>query len=101
MRYYTGHSIVRWDFIRPETLPIVQERLGANGQEVWFVLDDWEVGMFREKFQRPAVGAETAGAGLDWPPMMDAGTDGRTQAWRLRDRARFLRGEAVHGDRLR
>jgi hypothetical protein len=101
VRYYTGRSIVRWDFIAPETLPKVAQRLGANGKDVWFVLDDWEVGKFREKFQGAAAGAETSGAGLDWPPILDAGTDGRTQAWRLRDRVRFLRGERLPVDRLR
>jgi hypothetical protein len=101
MRYYTGRSIVRWDFIAPETLPNVAQRLGANGKDVWFILDDWEVGKFREKFQRGAAGAGPSGASLDWPPVMDAGVEGRTYGWRLRDRQRFLRGEVIHGERVR
>jgi hypothetical protein len=101
MRYYTGRSIVRWDSLAREALPHVQQHLTAHGEELWLVLDDWEVGKFREKFQGAAAGAEAAGAGLDWPPIVDAGSDGRTQAWRLADRVRFLTGELVHGDRLR
>jgi hypothetical protein len=95
MRYYTGRSIVRWDFLEAETLPQVEARLVNAGHDVWIVLDDWEVGLYREKFR------STAHAGLDWPPVVDAGVDGRIQAWRLRDRAAFLAGRRLRTDRLR
>jgi hypothetical protein len=95
IRYYTGRSIVRWDFLAADSLPHVTEQLVASGYDVWIALDDWEVPTYREKF------APLVTAGLDWPPAVDAGTDGRTQAWRLRDRAPFLAGARVLTDRLR
>jgi uncharacterized membrane protein YhaH (DUF805 family) len=95
IRYYTGQSIVRWDFLAADSLPHVTEQLVASGYDVWIALDDWEVPTYREKF------APLATAGLDWPPAVDAGIDGRTQAWRLRDRAPFLTGARVLTDRLR
>jgi hypothetical protein len=95
MRYYTGRSIVRWDLLQADALSQVAQRLGESGHEVWIVLDDWEAGLYREKFR------SAPHAGLDWPPTLDAGLDRRTQAWRLRDRARFLAGAHVFTDRLR
>jgi hypothetical protein len=73
----------------------VTQQLTTSGYDVWVALDDWEVPKYREKF------SPTTAGGLDWPPAMDAGTDGRTQAWRLRDRAAFLSGARVLTDRLR
>jgi len=95
MRYYTGRSIVRWDFLDAGSLLHVERRLAEAGRDVWIVLDDWEVALYREKFK------STAHAGLDWPAALDAGSTARTQAWRLRDRAPFLRGERVVTDRVR
>jgi hypothetical protein len=95
MRYYTGRSIVRWDFLPADALPLVAQRLAEAGHDVWVVLDDWEIGLYREKFRSTPHGS------LDWPPAVDAGSDGRTQAWRLHDRDRFLAGAHVFTDRLR
>jgi hypothetical protein len=95
VRYYSGRSIVRWDFLSPDELPLITNELTTSGYEVWIVLDDWEVPRYREKFARSIA------AGLDWPPIVDAGTEARTQAWRLRDRANFLVGNRVPNDRLR
>jgi hypothetical protein len=95
MRYYTGRSIVRWDLLDADRLPQVEARLASAGHDVWIVLDDWEAGLYREKFR------STAHGGLDWPPAIEAGVDGRIRAWRVGDHAPFLAGAKVVTDRLR
>ncbi len=96
MRYYTGQPIVRWDFLSPAALPRVVQRVGDSGHELWFVLDDWEAGEFRDKFRGVADAA-----GLDWPPLVEAGSEARILAWRVRDRAPFIAGAHAVTDRLR
>jgi hypothetical protein len=96
MRYYTGQPIVRWDFLSPDALPRVVERVGDSGHELWIVLDDWETGEFRDKFRGVADAA-----GLDWPPLVEAGNEVRMLAWRTRDRAPFLAGARIVTDRVR
>ena len=94
MRYYTNRSIVRWDVLAPSALKAAEQRLA--GHDLWVVLDDWEAPLVRGKFA-----GTTAAAGLDWPPVMDAGPESRLQAWRVTDRERFMRGDRVITDRLR
>jgi hypothetical protein len=95
LRYYTGQPILRWDLTAAEVLPEAIEQLTRAGIDVWVALDEWEEEPFRRKF------SGVTDAGLDWPPVVDAGTAIRTRAWRLRDRQRFMRGEPTAGDRLR
>ena len=95
VRYYTGRPIVRWDLLRPSDLPLVTNELAAAGYEIWIALDDFEEPLYREKFPRSIAAA------LDWPPLLEAGTDARTRAWRLRDRAEFMNGAKIPLDRLR
>jgi hypothetical protein len=95
LRYYTGQPILRWDLTAAEVLPEAIEQLTRAGIDVWVALDEWEEEPFRQKF------SGVTDAGLDWPPVVDAGTAIRTRAWRLRDRQRFIRGEPTAGDRLR
>ena len=95
MRYYTGRPIVRWDLLDAEGLSAVLRMCEEHGFEPWFVLDDWEAPRVREKFRALDVAA------LDWPPILDAGSLVRTQAWRPRDRERFLSEGRVISDRLR
>jgi hypothetical protein len=92
MRYYTHHSILRWDFMDAAAFAQARLELAASGRAVWIVLDDWEVALFRDRF--PDLS-------LDWPARLDAGVEGRTQAWRLADRAGFVTGGRVITDRLR
>jgi len=94
-RYYTGRSIVRWDFATAEALPAVVDQLTRAGHEIWIALDTWEEEPFRRKF--PGIAA----AALDWPPRLEAGTEMLMRAWRLRDREPFMRGETYPTDRLR
>lgn len=94
-RYYTGRSIVRWDFATPEALSASLDQLSQAGHEIWVALDTWEEEPFRKKFAGIAAGA------LDWPPRVEAGTELLMRAWRLRDREPFMRGENFLTDRLR
>lgn len=87
LRYYTDRSILRWDAATPETLPKAMDALVTADRPLYVVLDAWEVEPFRKKF--PGIAA----VGLDWPPMVEAGSSHRTTLWRLTDRERFLAGE--------
>ncbi|HYU78172.1 MAG TPA: hypothetical protein VEK56_04255 [Vicinamibacterales bacterium] len=95
IRYYTGRSILRWDFLDEGAFRAAEERLISGHPDLWIVLDDWEAALFRDRFRGNAIGS------LDWPPIVDAGDEGRTLAWRVRDRERFMRGEHVVTDRVR
>jgi hypothetical protein len=94
-RYYTGRSIVRWDFATPEALSASLDQLSREGYEIWIALDTWEEEPFRKKF------AGIIAVALDWPPRVEAGTELIMRAWRLRDREPFMRGENYVTDRLR
>ncbi len=59
MRYYTGRPIVRWDFLDAPTLDLAIKRFRERSAlDVWIVLDDWEVALFRDRFTGIAVGPE-------------------------------------------
>ena len=80
MRYYTGHSIVRWDLIDPEAMPHALDALRLSGAQLWVVLDDWEEEMFRRKFP------DLAAASIDARPVIESasGVGVRTRAWAAR-----------------
>jgi hypothetical protein len=78
MRYATGRSIVRWETLDAASLRAVLPVLDAQGYEVWWVLDQFEEALVRERF--PGVPE----AQLDWPPDVEGGPLMRTRAWRVR-----------------
>jgi hypothetical protein len=92
LRYYTGHSILRWEVMTPDGLTAATTSLADAGYEVWIGLDEWEEDLVRQRFKGSDVAA------LDWPPLLEAGTLMRTRAWRLRDREPFLRSATSHTD---
>jgi hypothetical protein len=94
MRYYTDRPILRWEAATPESLTMAITTLEQSRRPVYIVLDAFEDGLFRSKFQAVPAGA------LDWPPILDAGTSHRTRLWKLSDRERFLRGENLNTIRL-
>jgi hypothetical protein len=94
MRYYTDRPILRWEAATPESLTTAMATLEQSRRPVYIVLDAFEDGLFRSKFQGVPAGA------LDWPPILDAGTSHRTRLWKLGDRDRFLRGENLSTIRL-
>jgi hypothetical protein len=95
VRYYTGHSILRWEVVTPQSFATAVARASTAGYDVWIALDEWEEDPFRAKFAATGFGA------LDWPPALDAGVTLRTRAWRLRDRAAYARDGVAHTDRVR
>jgi hypothetical protein len=63
LRYYSGRLSVRYDQLPPESLDAAIDALRNRGFRPYFLLDDWEVPRFRERF------SEKSRAGkLDWPP---------------------------------
>ena len=95
MRYYTGRSILRWDLLSLESFVRATALVVDAGYDVWIVLDEWEEDPFRAKFAGTGIGD------LDWPPALDAGITLRTRAWRIADRAIYVRGGVAHTDRVR
>jgi hypothetical protein len=95
LRYYTNHSILRWDLCTLESFMMAIRRAADAGYDVWIALDEWEENAFRAKFAGTGIGD------LDWPPEVDAGITLRTRAWRVRDRESYVRGAAAHTVRLR
>lgn len=64
VRYYSGRLSVRFDTLRPADLDLVIQQLRRLGYEPYFMLDDGEEPIFRQRF-----GGHSALAALDWPPM--------------------------------
>jgi hypothetical protein len=94
MRYYTDRPILRWEAATAESLGAAMTALETSRRPVYIVLDAWEDAPFRARFAALPPG------GLDWPPILDAGTSHRTRLWKLGDRERFLRGESLSTIRL-
>ena len=94
MRYHTERPILRWEAASPEALDAAMTELERSRRPIYIVLDAWEDGLFRAKFQALPGGA------LDWPPILDAGSSHRTRLWKLGDRERFQRGGSLNTIRL-
>jgi hypothetical protein len=63
-RYYSGRITVRYDLLAPANLDVVIDDLRHLGYHPYFVLDDWEEPVFRDRFQ-----SYSARGRLDWPPI--------------------------------
>ena len=63
-RYYSGRITVRYDLLAPANLDVVLDDLQRFGYHPYFVLDDWEEPIFRDRF-----GSRSARGRLDWPPI--------------------------------
>jgi len=64
VRYYSGRVTVRFDKLRPTDLDLVVRELRRLGYEPYFVLDEAEEPMFRERFA-----GHSPLAALDWAPV--------------------------------
>jgi hypothetical protein len=71
LRYYTHHTIVRYDFIADRWLDRAVAQLQAIGRPVYFVVDDGEIYKLRERSAASTVGL------LDWRPEMVIRAPGR------------------------
>jgi hypothetical protein len=63
VRYYSGHSTVRWDLIPAGRLDDTIGRLHELGYHPYVVLEGWEEPLFRDRFAASRFGA------LDWRPV--------------------------------
>ena len=50
IRYYSGRTTLRYDYMDPEWLDRAVEHLEARGRPVYLLLDEWEVPRLRERF---------------------------------------------------
>lgn len=62
IRYYTDRRILRYDWLVPNRLDNAVSTLTALGYKPYFLLEDWEEPVFRDRF------ADSALAKLDWYP---------------------------------
>lgn len=60
--YYSGRTVLRWDWIEPTELDRVVEQLAASGHSVFAALEDWEVAELRKR-----LAGSAAIAALDTP----------------------------------
>jgi hypothetical protein len=74
IHYYTGVSIVRWDYL-PNELDDAVNGLRSKGLHPLLVVEDWELPMLRERFPRSRLAA------LDWTKRADIGET--THVWIL------------------
>ena len=69
LRLYAGRLTLRYDLLDPAWLDRTVEHLRSIGRRPYFVLDEFEVEVFKRRFGR----RNQAGA-LDWPPMATLGS---------------------------
>jgi len=50
LAYYTGRSVLRWDWLEPGEIDRAIVTLSQNGHPIFAVLDDWEEQQFRTRF---------------------------------------------------
>jgi hypothetical protein len=60
--YYTGRTVLRWDWIEPDEIDAALAALAASGRSVYAALDDWEVAELRTR-----LAGSAAIAGLHTP----------------------------------
>ena len=64
VRYYSGRSTLRWDWMPAEWLERSLAFLRANGYRPFLLLEEWERPLFAQRFA-----AHTKLAALDWQPV--------------------------------
>jgi hypothetical protein len=53
--YYTGRTILRWDWIEPNEIDAAIDTLAASGRSVYAALEDWEVAEVRKRLAGSAA----------------------------------------------
>jgi hypothetical protein len=53
--YYTGRTILRWDWIEPHEIDAALDALAASGRSVYAALEDWEVAELRTRLAGSAA----------------------------------------------
>jgi len=69
LRLYAGRLTLRYDLLDPAWLDRTVEHLRSIGRRPYFVLDEFEVEVFKQRFAR-----RNRWGTLDWPPMATLGT---------------------------
>ena len=69
LRLYAGRLTLRYDLLDPAWLDRTVEHLRSIGRRPYFVLDEFEVDVFKKRFAR-----RNRWGTLDWPPMATLGT---------------------------
>jgi hypothetical protein len=63
-RYYSGRITIRYDLLDPAYLDAALAELRRHGYSPYFLLDDWEEPLFRQRFR-----GHSPRAALDWWPV--------------------------------
>ena len=66
LRHYGGRPTIRFDLLAPEWLEPAVAHLRDRGYRPYFVIDDHEMAIFRQRF-----GERTPLGRLDWPPIAE------------------------------
>jgi hypothetical protein len=90
LRYYAQRETLRFDWLDPTRLEPLLDRLERRGYRTYFVLEDWEEPLFRNRFA-----AHTPLGALDWPPVAKLEAPAVVSIYDPRDRKRHLQGEAL------
>jgi hypothetical protein len=69
LRLYAGRLTLRYDLLDPAWLDRTVEHLRSIGRRPYFVLDEFEIDVFKQRFAR-----RNRSGTLDWPPMATLGT---------------------------
>jgi hypothetical protein len=90
LRYYAHRETLRFDWLAPTRLEPLLERLERRGYRPYFVLEDREEPLFRNRFA-----AETPLGALDWPPVARLHEPVVVSIYDPHDRERHLHGEVL------
>jgi hypothetical protein len=70
LRYYTDRAILRYDWLEPDRLDYAIKTLSSLGYTPYFLLEDWEQPIFRDRFAGYSRLAK-----LDWYPSVEFRTN--------------------------
>ena len=94
VRYHAAREAVLWDALEPAWLERAVDWLRSRGYEPFFIIEEWEEPLFRERF----AGTSTLG-NLDWPPRYQI--QPRLRIFQPGDRARYLAGAQIPTEHVR
>jgi hypothetical protein len=95
LRHYADRLTVRFDLLDKQALEPAISFLKARGYQPYFVIEDPEMALFRERFR----GASRLGE-LDWPPVAELRGPVRVHIYDPDDRARWYSGARLFPRRM-
>jgi hypothetical protein len=90
VRYYSGRSTLRWDWLPAEWLEPSLAFLRSNGYRPLLLIEDWERSQYMKRFS-----TQSKLGSLDWPPIASYHGNVRADIFDPEDRDRFLAGERI------